>query len=1018
MKSNKTHPNPLLDSGRGRFFRWIPALTVGLIAGTGLLVVGLSLMIQIEVREEESALVALGNLQTKATLAHLQSEENFVSAGVADSEDAATLVSEAAALGDTVVALAVAEPLHLFAGEDFRLRQAILNLQTTLDHYGDAFSRLQQDPSTRPGFDRSFTNLLTDCTTLRWKLQAHGQEHQATQRQATGLFLLLWLVLLTVVGVIHRRRVRHRRETESALRHSEARFRELADLLPVGVFETNTDGIITYANKEMIDRFGLAEHDERRGRDLFTAEDRNAARTAVEKVVRDRTSVSCELNMVQANGAVFAARIHGVPIIANGAVAGTRGIIDDISEQRASEAALRAEKEKYQILMRIAPVGIFRMDLTGRCTYINQRGAHLLGVSISDALGSDWAQALHPDDRDRVMRQWQETIAAETRFTVEARRLTTDQSVAWFLAQAEPERNDAGRIISYIGSLVDITDRRKAALAVQVSEERFRRLSDAATEGIILHADGRFVDVNETFAGMIGSTPQKLAGQEIFPFIAPESAPTVRKLVAQNYDRAYEITVVRSDGSRFPAEVCGRSMIVDGKPARVATVRDISEWKQAQEEIAKFKTISDIADYGSAITDLDGIYIYVNDHYATMHGYKAEDLIGRHARICRDNCSIEDFKQELKRLFDNGHEGTRERWHKRRSGIRFPTLQTASVVNDSLGQPRYIAATVIDISDLKDAERTLQQLAALPENNPDLVLTFARNGSLRYMNPAARHLLEAHGLEPDDIRQWLPSHFEDMIHSCLETGEGLVDREGHYRNSIWTWKIHPIPDQDIVHCYGADMTVRLSQQRELRKLSAAVAQSANSICVTDVAGRIEYINPRFSEVTGYSSTEAIGQLPSLLKSGQHDDAFYRDMWAAISSGATWTGLVHNRRKNGELYWERKTISSILDDRGEITHYLSVGEDITIELQTQQKLVESDKMSAIGMLAAGVRPRVQKLPRRHHRQRLIRPGGTRRRRRAGTCRRYAEADYRHGRPRQRCRHVAADLLQSPTRRLHP
>jgi len=953
LKTTELQTNRRYDSGRVRNFRWIPALAVGLIAGTGLLVVCMSLIIQIEVRDEESALVALGDLQTKATLVHLQLEPNIADVGATGREDAAALVSAAIALGNTVAARAVAEPLRLIETDALRLKQATLNLQATLDHFGDAFSRVQQDPSTRPSFDGSFTDLLTDCTILRRELQDHSRKHQATQRQATNFLLVLCLVLLAIGGLVHRRRVSRRLETESALRRSEARFRELANLLPAGVFETDTDGLITYANKEMVGRFGLTGDDIHHGHDLFAPEDRKAAMTVAEKLVRDRTSVSCELNMVQPNGAVFAAQIHAVPIIADDLVIGTRGIIGNISEQRTTEAALRAEKEKYQVLMRIAPVGIFRMDLTGRCTYINERGAHLLGISISDALNSDWAQALHPDDRDRVMRQWQETIAGETRFTVEARHLMPDESVVWFLAQAEPERDDAGNVISYIGSLIDITDRRQAALAAQKGEERFRRLSDAATEGIILHTDGRFVDVNRTAADMLGSTPEELAGQSIYPYIAPESRPMVQKLVTDGYDRAYEIAVRRCDGSTFPAEVLGRNTTIDGKLARVTTIRDITRWKEAQEEIAKFKTISDIAHYGSAITDLTGVFIYVNDHYAAMHGYKAKDLVGRHARICQDNSSIEDFKQELEQLFDKRHEGTRESWHKRRSGIRFPTLQTTTVVSNSNGQPRYIAATVIDISDLKDAERTLQQLAALPENNPDLVLTFARDGSLRYLNPAARQLLDAHGLKSDDIRQWLPQQLDDLIRSCLKTGEGLADLEGHYRDSIWTWKIHPIPGQDIVHCYGTDMTVRLSQQRDLRKLSAAVAQSANLICVTDVSGRIEYVNPRFSEVTGYSSAEALGQLPSLLKSGQHDDAFYRDMWAAISSGVTWTGLVHNRRKNGELYWERKTISSIFDDQSEITHYLSVGEDITIELQTQQKLVESDKMSAIGMLAAGV-----------------------------------------------------------------
>jgi len=140
---------------------------------------------------------------------------------------------------------------------------------------------------------------------------------------------------------------------------------------------------------------------------------------------------------------------------------------------------------------------------------------------------------------------------------------------------------------------------------------------------------------------------------------------------------------------------------------------------------------------------------------------------------------------------------------------------------------------------------------------------------------------------------------------------------------------------------------------ELRRLSAAVSQSANMIAVTDVDGVIEYVNPRFCELTGYTPEEAVGQRSNLLKSGTHPQEFYRELWETITAKRTWTGQVQNRRKNGELYWERKTISPVIDDLGKIQSYISVGEDITIELRAQQQIIEKDKMSAVGMLAAGV-----------------------------------------------------------------
>jgi PAS domain S-box-containing protein len=114
----------------------------------------------------------------------------------------------------------------------------------------------------------------------------------------------------------------------------------------------------------------------------------------------------------------------------------------------------------------------------------------------------------------------------------------------------------------------------------------------------------------------------------------------------------------------------------------------------------------------------------------------------------------------------------------------------------------------------------------------------------------------------------------------------------------------------------------------LRKVSRAVEQSPDSIVITDSTGNIEYVNPKFSEVTGYALVEVLGQNPRILKSGEMPPEQYRQMWQAITSGRDWRGEFHNRRKNGTLYWESATISPVRDTRGVITHFLAIKQDIT------------------------------------------------------------------------------------------
>ena len=120
----------------------------------------------------------------------------------------------------------------------------------------------------------------------------------------------------------------------------------------------------------------------------------------------------------------------------------------------------------------------------------------------------------------------------------------------------------------------------------------------------------------------------------------------------------------------------------------------------------------------------------------------------------------------------------------------------------------------------------------------------------------------------------------------------------------------------------------VKSNNELRKYYRAIDQSANSIVITDIDGNIEYVNPKFESVTGFSFAEVIGKNPRILKSGRQRVEFYEKLWNTISTGQVWTGIFHNKRKNGTLYWESATIAPVLDSNGVVTNYVAVKEDIT------------------------------------------------------------------------------------------
>ncbi|MGR3302663.1 MAG: response regulator, partial [Candidatus Scalindua sp.] len=145
-----------------------------------------------------------------------------------------------------------------------------------------------------------------------------------------------------------------------------------------------------------------------------------------------------------------------------------------------------------------------------------------------------------------------------------------------------------------------------------------------------------------------------------------------------------------------------------------------------------------------------------------------------------------------------------------------------------------------------------------------------------------------------------------------------------------------------------DITERKQIEENLRKLSQAVEQSPSSVMITDTEGKIEYINPKFTEMTGYTPEEALGQTPRILKSGKTPLGEYKKLWKAIKSGNEWHGEFCNKKKNGILYWEHTSISSAKNDKGNITHFIAVNEDVTQRRQMEEMLRRSEKVSLAKM----------------------------------------------------------------------
>ena len=183
----------------------------------------------------------------------------------------------------------------------------------------------------------------------------------------------------------------------------------------------------------------------------------------------------------------------------------------------------------------------------------------------------------------------------------------------------------------------------------------------------------------------------------------------------------------------------------------------------------------------------------------------------------------------------------------------------------------------------------------------------------------------------------------------IYTGFPVLNREEDFYDAkgvqrwLLTSKI-PLPGENgkIIGLVGIgrDITEQKQAQEKILKLSKGIEQSSATIVITDIQGNIEYVNPAFCLTTGYSEEEAINQNPRVLKSGSHPAEFYSDLWRTIVSGKVWKGEIHNKKKDGTLFWEWATITAIKNDKGEITNYIAIKEDITDRKKMQAELIEA------------------------------------------------------------------------------
>jgi len=466
--------------------------------------------------------------------------------------------------------------------------------------------------------------------------------------------------------VVNARDVTERKEAESAVRASEERYRGLVNGIPIGLFRALPDGTILDANDAVVELLGYG--------DRLAVLDANAARAFAdpldlehfeEAMARDGKVLGFETRFVRADGTTVPVRLTARAVTdSTGKVIYFDGAVEDISQRQAAEEAARKTLELFHLLQRATNDSVYDWDIAAGTLHWNEATHTVFGYS-PEQMTPDfdwWVERLHPEDRERITSNLREAIQrGDEVWTAEYRFLRGDGTYASVLDRGHIVRSSAGIAIRMIGSMLDVTERKRAEDALRRSEERYRTIFEYAGDGIFISdQDGNLVQVNERACTMTGFGREELLAMNVADLIdgdREDNAAFYRDLVRQVLDGGHfngaDRRMRRKDGPSFEYDV---NAVAIESGLIMSIVRDISDRARAEEERRRLEEQLRQAQKMEAIGRLaGGIAHDFNNLLTAIQGY-AEVLLEGNGLDDASRAGLEQIRQATDRAAKLTHQ--------------------------------------------------------------------------------------------------------------------------------------------------------------------------------------------------------------------------------------------------------------------------------------------------------------------------------------------------------------------------
>ncbi|MDF7798931.1 PAS domain S-box protein [Pontiellaceae bacterium B1224] len=665
------------------------------------------------------------------------------------------------------------------------------------------------------------------------------------------------------------------------------------------------------------------------------------------------------------------------------------GINWDVSKHRQMVSALMASEQDYRQLFDNMTTGFLQLEvLKGaagkpnkyRVVQINDAGCTMARMKRADLVGSTLDEIFDPFED-----YWEDVlgkVALTGRASSYENRLEALGLVlsTWIFV---PRPGYLAVVVS------DNTARRTAEDAVLRAQQQLEHILDN-TKDVIWQVDlqGNYIYANSSAEGLTGYKLSQILKMNLLELILPEFHDMVKRRLAnriagRSSHGDFSFMIRCADGTLKWLELATNEVLgADGKLEAIQGVaRDITIRKAAERELEEsrrfLRAILDMIPVSVFWKDLELNYLGANRTFLDTHGFRETDeIIGKNDLSINSEVDLaEGYMQVDRAVISSGEAQLNFEENLMSVDGNYRTLLTSKMpLRNAENHIVGVLGAYVDVTERKAAEQELEDsrifLRSIIDTMPSRV--FWKDRDSRYLGCNLAFAKDTGFGSPEDLVGktdydfgWSATEadlYRDDDRSIMESGIERINFEEPQTRSDGTkfWlSTSKLPMRDssgkVIGILGAyqDVTARKELEEERGRLSVAINQSAEAIVVMDLKGFIQYVNPAFETVTGYTQQEAIGANLAIIKSGRHEEQFYTNIWRTLEAGASWNGRIINRHKDGSYYTVESALSPVKDSQDQVVNYVVAIRDVSQQVELEEHIRQAQKMDAVGRLAGGV-----------------------------------------------------------------